>query len=275
MILDLSRGHIFKNGIYDFMTGVETINSGDSEVNIELDYAWDYETDPVITPTIIHEWKYLDQLVSTHVFKNAKSILSLGGGGSSRTHEYLSPGTQEFTILNTGTWDLENALLPSAEVTSLLVRATGEDMPFLDQSFDAIEIPATLDHVVDAKRVLEECFRILNEGGSIGITLGNSRSWYRKLIESSRIRITDNHEHHHNFHFTANDVKSILAASGFVKINTIGTAYLKLPKVLERKITSPVALSIHRFISDTVLRLVFGKSNGGMFLVFASKPKIL
>ena len=275
MILDLSRGHIFKNGIYDFMTGVETINSGDSEVNIELDYAWDYETDPVITPTIIHEWKYLDQLVSTHVFKNAKSILSLGGGGSSRTHEYLSPGTQEFTILNTGTWDLENALLPSAEVTSLLVRATGEDMPFLDQSFDAIEIPATLDHVVDAKRVLEECFRILNDGGRIGITLGNSRSWYRKLIESLRIRITDNHEHHHNFHFTANDVKSILAASGFVKINTIGTAYLKLPKVLERKITSPVALSIHRFISDNVLRLVFGKSNGGMFLVFASKPKIL
>ena len=273
MNLDLSRGHIFKNGIYDFMTGVEAINSGDSEVNIEVDYAWDYESDPVITPTIIHEWKYLDQLVSVNVFKNAKSILSLGGGGSSRTHEYLSPGTQEFTILNTGMWDLENACLPSAEVTSLLVRATGEDMPFLNQSFDAIEIPATLDHVVDAKRVLEECFRILDNGGSIGITLGNSRSWYRKLIESMRIRITDNHEHHHNFHFTASDVEDILAASGFVKIYAIGTAYLKLPKVLERKITSSVALSIHRFISNTVLRLLFGKTNGGMFLVFASKPK--
>ena len=275
MNLDLSRDHTFKNGIYDFMSGVETINSGDSEVNIELDYAWDYESDPVITPTIIHEWKYLDHLVSVNIFKNAKSILSLGGGGSSRTHEYLLPGTQEFTILNTGKWDLENASLPSAEVTSLLVRATGEDMPFLNQSFDAIEIPATLDHVVDAKRVLEECFRILNDGGRIGITLGNSRSWYRKLIEFMRIRITDNHEHHHNFHFTANDVENILATAGFVKINTIGTAYLKLPKVFERKINSSVALSIHRFISNTVLRLVFGKTNGGMFLVFASKPKTL
>ena len=273
LILDLSRGHTFKNGIYDFMTGVETMNSGDSEVDIELDYAWDYESDPVITPTIIHEWKYLDQLVSMNVFKDAKSILSLGGGGSSRTHEYLSPGTQEFTILNTGKWDLENANLPSAEVTSLLVRATGEDMPFLNQSFDAIEIPATLDHVVDDKIFLEECFRILNDGGSIGITLGNSRSWYRKLIGFMRIQITDNHEHHHNFHFTANDVKNSLAVSGFVKINTVGTAYLKLPKVLERKINSPVALSIHRFISNTVLRLVFGKTNGGMFLVYASKPK--
>ena len=273
--LDLSRDHTFSKGIYDFMAGVETIKSGNSEGNIELDYTWDYESDPVITPTIIHEWKYLDQLVSTHVFKSAKSTLSLGGGGSSRTHEYLSPGTQEFAILNTGKWDLENAHLPSAEVVSLLVRATGENMPFLDQSFDAIEIPATLDHVVDAKKVLEECFRILKDGGKIGITLGNSRSWYRRLIEFMRIRIADNHEHHHNFHFTANDVENILAAAGFVKINTVGTAYLKLPKALERKINSSVALSTHRFISNTVLRLVFGKTNGGMFLVFASKPKTL
>jgi hypothetical protein len=70
-------------------------------------------------------------------------------------------------------------------------------------------------------------------------------------------------------------VENILAAAGFVKINTVGTAYLKLPKALERKINSSVALSTHRFISNTVLRLVFGKTNGGMFLVFASKPKTL
>lgn len=254
------------------MTGVETINSRNSEVNIEIDYAWDYESDPVITPTIIHEWKYLDQLVSMHVFKNAKSILSLGGEGSSRTHEYLSPGTQEFTILNTGKWDLENASLPSAEVTSLLVRATGEDMPFLNQSFDAIEIPATLDHVVNAKRVLEECFRILNDGGSIGITLGNSRSWYRKLIEFMRIRIIDNHEHHHNFHFTSMDVEGLLSEAGFSSIQTVGSAYLKLPKSIERKLKTPVLLAIHRFISNTVLKLVFGNAGGGMFLTFANKP---
>ena len=273
MKLDLTTTHTFNNGIYDFMEGITSIHAGNKVMDIELDYAWDYESDPVITATIIHEWKHLDYLVSKHVLSNSKSVLSIGGGGSSRTHEYLSISTDNFAILNTGKWDLENASLPSAEVTSLLVRATGEDMPFLNQSFDAIEIPATLDHVVDAKRVLEECFRILNDGGSIGITLGNSRSWYRKLIEFMRIRITDNHEHHHNFHFTANDVKNILAVCGFVKINTVGTAYLKFPKVLERKINSPVALSIHRFISNTVLRLVFGKTNGGMFLVFASKPK--
>ena len=275
MNLDLSRGHIFKNGIYDFMTGVETINSGGSEVAVELDYAWDYKSDPLITPTIIHEWRYLDKLFSNQVLINAKSVLSIGGGGSSKTHEYLSREAKQFIILNTGKWDLENAQVPAEHIETLLVRATGEDMPILDKTIDAIEIPGTLDHVVNASKVVEECFRILDDGGRIGITLGNSRSWYRKLIESMRIRITDNHEHHHNFHFMTNDVENILARAGFVKIHTIGTAYLKLPKVLERKITSSVALSIHRFISNTVLRLLFGKTNGGMFLVFASKPKSL
>ncbi len=275
MILDLSRDHTFRNGIYDFMAGVETMKSGATEVAIELDYAWDYKSDPLITPTIIHEWRYLDRLFSNQVLLNAKSVLSIGGGGSSKTHEYLSRETREFTILNTGKWDLQNAQVPAEHIETLLVRATGEDMPILDKTIDAIEIPGTLDHVVNASKVVEECFRILNDGGRIGITLGNSRSWYRKLIEFMRIRIADNHEHHHNFHFTANDVENILAAAGFVKINTVGTAYLKLPKALERKINSSVALSTHRFISNTVLRLVFGKTNGGMFLVFASKPKTL
>lgn len=143
--------HTFSEGIYDFMDGVATIQAGESLIDIELDYAWDYKSDPVITETIIHEWKYLDKLVSKHVLRNSKSVLSVGGGGSSRTHEYLSPITSEFAILNTGRWDLENAEVPAESITSLLVRATGEDMPFLSGSVEAIEIPATLDHVIDAK----------------------------------------------------------------------------------------------------------------------------
>lgn len=79
MNLDLSRNHAFSDGIYDFMVGIETIKSGESEVAIELDYAWDYKTDPVITPTIIHEWRNLDRLFSNHVIFNAKSVLSIGG----------------------------------------------------------------------------------------------------------------------------------------------------------------------------------------------------
>ena len=272
MELDLTKIHTFSNGIYDFMEGIESIQVGNKVMDIELDYAWDYESDPVITATIIHEWKYLDYLLSKHVLRNAKSVLSIGGGGSSRTHEYLSTSTNKFAILNTGKMDLENAKVPPGNVTSLLVKATGEDLPFLSNSVGAIEIPSTLDHVIDAKKVIEECFRVLVAGGRVGITLGNSKSWYRTLVGLLRISVTDNHEHHHNFHFTSMDVERLLSEAGFSSIQTVGSAYLKLPKSIERRLKLPVLLVIHRFISNKVLKLVFGNANGGMFLTFANKP---
>ncbi len=254
------------------MAGTKSIVVANKEIDIEVDYAWDYASDPVITPTIIHEWKYLDKLVSKNVLKNARSILSIGGGGSSRTHEYLSPVTQEFTILNTGMWDLVNAQIPIETINTYLICATGEDMPILDSQIDAIEIPATLDHVIDARKVIEECYRVLNGGGKIGITLGNSDSWYRKVVSNLRIQVTSNHDHHHNFHFTSKDVENLLSEVGFTEVKTIGTAYLKLPKTIERKMKAPVLLAAHRFISNTMLRLLFGNSKGGMFLTYAMKP---
>ena len=272
MNLDLSRDHTFRNGIYDFMAGTKSIVVENKEFGIEVDYAWDYASDPVITPTIIHEWKYLDKLVSRHVFKDAISVLTIGGGGSSRTHEYLSPLTREFTILNTGMWDLVNAKIPTKDIDTYLICAIGEDMPIFDNQIDAVEITSTLDHVIDARKVIEESYRVLRGGGRIGITLGNSESWYRKVISNLRIKVTNNHDHHHNFHFTTQDVEKLLSTAGFIKVNTIGTAYLKLPKTIERRMMASILLAAHRFISNTILRLLFGKASGGMFLTYAEKP---
>jgi hypothetical protein len=272
MNLDFSKKYVIKNKIYDFMMDAKTIKFHNNEVRIEDDYAWDYRIDPIITPTIIHEWKYLDLLMSHHVLRDANAVLSIGGGGSSRTHEYLSTKTKEFAILNTGKWDLENAQVPKSEIKTYLIRSVGEEIPITDSQIQAIEIPSTLDHVVDAKKVVEESFRVLSNGGLIGITLGNSESWYRKLINLLRIPIVDNHEHHHNFHFRVIDVERMLLSAGFTEIRTIGTAYFKLPKRIERNIKSPILLSVHRFISNSVLRRVFGDQKGGMFLTIASKP---
>lgn len=273
MNLDLSRDHSFENDIFDFMEGLERISLGDEQFEIEVDYAWDYKSDAIITPTIIQEWLYLDKLFSKHVLKDAVSVLTIGGGGSSRTHEYLSPTTEEFAILNTGKWDLETAQIPSNRVKTIKIRATAEDIPILDNQVDAIEIPSTLDHVVDAKKAIKESFRVLSHGGKVGITLGNSKSWYRELFSFMNLRTADNHEHHHNFHFTVDDVENLLSEAGFVEIKTIGTAYLKLPKSVERRFKFPVLLSTHRFISNTILKFIFGNSRGGMFLTYAVKPQ--
>jgi ubiquinone/menaquinone biosynthesis C-methylase UbiE len=272
MFLDLSKEYVLKDGIYDFMLSLEKLKNGNTELEIERDYHWDYHLDSSITPTIIHEWKYLDQLISQHVLQSANSVLSIGGGGTSRTAEYISSNTKLFAIVNTGEWDLKNAQIPDSKITSYLIRAIGEDLPILNSQFDAIEIPATLDHVINAKQVIEESFRVLNSSGMIGITLGNSNSWYRKVIQFLRIPIVSDHDHHHNFHFTVKDVELLLSNAGFIEIETIGSAYLKLPKFFERQFKTTFLLSLHRFLSNVVMRRVLGNSNGGMFLTIGTKP---
>lgn len=273
MKLNLKKKHTHINGIYDYLGDTRSLKQENGEIEIEVDYAWDFNSDPLITPTIIHEWRYLDKLISKRVFSDAKSVLSIGGGGSSRTHEYLSNATEFFTILNTGKWDLESAKTPPKQIKTFLIRAVAEDIPIFDEEVDAIEIPATLDHVTDAKKVIDESFRILRDKGVIGITLGNSHSWYRKLVKILKISIYDNHEHHHNAHFTSKDVELLLVSAGFINVRTIGTAYLKLPKKIEKKISSSSILMIHRFISNVVLRIFFGNHSGGMFLTYAMKSK--
>ena len=272
MELDFSRDYVFYNGIYDFLGPSKLKEFEKSGVDLELDYAWNYDLDPLITKTIIHEWKYLDQQVSRFVFAGAKSILSTGGGGSSRTHQYLSVETDEFVVVNTGIWDLENAKLPKSEITTYLIRSAAEDLPILDCQFNAVEITATLDHVKDPKKVIEESYRVLTKGGLIGVTLGNSHSWYRKLLSFLRVEIKDNHGHHHNFHFTVADVETLLSKAGFTDIKPVGTAFLKLPKVIDKRVKNPVLLSIHRFVSNSVLKRIVGNRHGGMFLIYATKP---
>lgn len=273
MKLNLKKKHTYINDIYDYLGETRSLKQENGEIEIEVDYNWDFNSDPLITPTIIHEWRYLDKLISKRVFSDAKSVLSIGGGGSSRTHEYLSDTTKFFTILNTGKWDLEFAKTPPKQIKTFLIRAVAEDIPILDEEVDAIEIPGTLDHVIDAKKVIDESFRILRDKGIIGITLGNSHSWYRKLVKIFKISIYDNHEHHHNAHFTSKDVELLLVSAGFINVKTIGTAYLKLPKRIEKKISSSSNLMIHRFISNVVLRIFFGNHSGGMFLTYAMKSK--
>ena len=65
-------------GFFDFLSF--QIVEIDPNKNLELEFEWDYSLDPLTTPTIIHEWEYLDFLVSEHVTKNAEIVVSIGGG---------------------------------------------------------------------------------------------------------------------------------------------------------------------------------------------------
>lgn len=271
MALNLSKKYSMNGTIFDFLNDQTTVNTLNQNQDIELDYEWDWTNDPIITPTIIHEWKNLGSLLGSRVLKGATSIISLGGGGSSQTYSYMDENSKELYIVNPGIWDLRNAKIPNFPIKTILVRGIGENLPFLNCSVDAIEIPSTLDHVVDPVKVLSECYRVLKSGGKIGITLGNSHSWYRILFTKLRVGIQDNHKHAHNFHFSIDETERLLIEAGFKKVDTVGTAYLKLPKKIERRIKFEFALTIHSFFSNVLLKIVFKDKKGGMFLTYGAK----
>jgi SAM-dependent methyltransferase len=239
--------------------------------NLEIDYEWDFLSDPLITPTIIHEWEYLDVLMGKHVTSDAEFVLSVGGGGNSRTHLHLSSRAKTLIVLNPGLWDLTNYPDTFGELQIVKVRGIAENLPFETKSISAIEIPSTLDHVFDPKKVIVEAFRVLDSGGKIGITLGNEHSWYRNTFRFFRIQIDDHHEHAHSFHFKPTDIENLLQDAGFKNIRTIGTAYLKLPKFLERRISGRRSLAFHRFMSNRFMSALLSKHLGGMYLVIAEK----
>ena len=54
----------------------------------ETDYVWDYTKDPLITPVIIEEWRYLNSLLSK-ILKKGNKIMSIGGGGSRQTNTMI------------------------------------------------------------------------------------------------------------------------------------------------------------------------------------------
>jgi SAM-dependent methyltransferase len=243
-----------------------------AKTNLELDYEWDYLNDPVITPTIVHEWDYLDLLLSREVTSGAERVLSIGGGGNSRTHIHLSSSTKDLFVLNPGLWDLRNYPDKYRNVDITKILGIAEDLPFINSCIDAIEIPSTLDHVLNPTIVASEAIRVLKPDGRIGITLGNQESWYRTTLNFLRIKFHDNHTHAHSFHFSPKDVEVLLISAGFTNVQTLGTAYLKLPKFVEKSLFKGRLLGLHRFISNRVLSQIFSSHRGGMFLVVGVKP---
>ncbi len=254
-------------GIYDIFT-----TSFYDEFNLndfETDYKWDYESDPYITPTIVGEWRYIDRL-SKKIVNKSSYVLSIGGGGTSTTHEMVSTKCLIFTVLNPSISDLESSLVPKNS-QNFLVRGIAEKLPFIDNSFDVIEIPATIDHVYSPNTVLEESHRVLSAGGSIIVTCGNSMSYYRRIFKRLKINYGNSHDHAHSWHANPIKLEELLTGSGFSEIEITTTAYLKLPKVLERRITNHKIQRVFLYISNSLLPKIIGKYGGGMIFAHAKK----
>ncbi|TFW61132.1 class I SAM-dependent methyltransferase [Bradyrhizobium sp. MOS001] len=87
----------------------------------------------------------------------------------------LEPGGEEFS----GTYELGQQLLEGCGLDPrLLVNGVGEQIPFPDQSFDAVISSNVLEHVADPAAVMKECFRVLRPGGVCHMVIPNFGSWW-------------------------------------------------------------------------------------------------
>ncbi len=60
----------------------------------------------------------------------------------------------------------------------LFVAGTGEDLPFLDGSFDLVTMNQVIEHVADQKACLREAVRVLKPGGALYIACPNYLRFY-------------------------------------------------------------------------------------------------
>lgn len=230
--------------------------------NFETDYVWEYWNDPIITPTIIAEWDYLDS-ITKYWLKGKKSVLTVGGGGTSKTLDLIDFDCETLVILNSSLWDLKR-MESCDQVDIFKIRGIGEKLPFKSKVFDAIEIPATIDHLNDPIQCLKEVGRVLKDNGIVIITCGNQTSWYRELMKKMHFTHNEAHHHAHTHHFSPEGLQHFLEISGLEMVNLQTTAFLKLPKIIERRLGNKILLKLHFLISNGVLRRILGRNNGGM-----------
>jgi SAM-dependent methyltransferase len=87
----------------------------------------------------------------------------------------LEPGGDEFG----GTYELGRELLAECGLDpSLLVNGHGEDLPFDDDSFDAVISSNVIEHVGSPAKVFAECFRVLKPNGVCHMVIPNYGSWW-------------------------------------------------------------------------------------------------
>jgi len=124
--------------------------------------------------------------------------------------------------------------------------ARGEALPLAPQVADVVLLLSVLDHAQDPEGVLTEVRRVLKPGGLLVLSFGNARSWLAR-VRGWTGRAARTRDEEHTFHFTQRTVEALLGASGFRIEKRWAFDYVRLPRVLDRRLP----LGLLSVIADT------------------------
>ena len=131
----------------------------------------DYRNSPLFTPNFRKDFSYFIpapsvNLSSERVLKNLRDLLSalpsavvlvVGGG---RQRQWLDD--------RLGASDLIKIIYTDIDVNADVdLFCDGHDLPFTDNTFDAVVTTAVLEHVLYPEKVVSEIFRVLKPGGKL------------------------------------------------------------------------------------------------------------
>jgi len=119
--------------------------------------------------------------------RNGSRVLDLGSGGGRHAYEALRRGATLVAL------DYDAALLKDVRATVAAMCESGEldvwpggsvnanalDLPFPDNSFDAIVASEILEHIWDDRRAIDELTRVLRPGGRLAVTVP---TWFPERV---------------------------------------------------------------------------------------------
>ena len=150
------------------------------------------------------------KFIEKYALKNEKKpgkILDIGTAGGSFLHVAKQAGWEVHGLeLNKWlcNWAKEHYDLDIQSGTLF-------EQHYPDNTFDVITLWDVLEHVPDPSAILQECNRILKEGGVIALNVPDSASWMAKILQSKWVFLLSVHL----YYFTPSTMKKILEKNNF------------------------------------------------------------
>jgi ubiquinone/menaquinone biosynthesis C-methylase UbiE len=140
---------------------------------------------------------------------------------------------REAGLLASGVEPGEGGVMAAAARGIHLERATAEDLPFGDNSFDIVHSHHVFEHVADPVRAAREAFRLLKPGGMAYVEVPNQfdniRFWRDRLLRRVPQRPRSIRSVHHLSFFSRRTLRKLMVKAGFAHVE-IESEYSVIPK---------------------------------------------
>lgn len=224
-------------------TTPEVYNQIDNDLyNADGDIWWPDNTFLHLLKTSVNPWRVgyqLNTIKKLGIDPKGRTALEVGSGGGILTEEIARMG---FTT--TGIDPAEHSLQTAsnhAKAAGLSIKyekGTGENLPYADNSFDAVFCCDVLEHVRDLPKVISEISRVLKVKGVFFYDTLN-RTFISKLVaikiwqEWKRWAFMPRHLHVWKMFITPKEIKELLSSNGLEWQEHVGSSpNVSIPKML-------------------------------------------